>query len=69
MDCIIWLDEKGRFSLLDRVTNQPLLAENGQPLTDLSFKQAMELCEAHPGQGAELAAAETRRLGDSMEPP
>jgi hypothetical protein len=43
--CIIWRDETkadGKYySLLDPLTREPLLGENGQQLIDLSFKQAM----------------------------
>jgi hypothetical protein len=46
---IIWRDGKkadGKlYSVLDAVTRRPVLGENGDPLTDLSFKQVMNLFE------------------------
>jgi hypothetical protein len=43
--CIIWRDDRkadGKYSLLDPLTREPVLGENGQQLIDLSFKQAMD---------------------------
>jgi hypothetical protein len=51
--CIIWYDGAktgGRYSLLDALTREPVLGENGQQLTDLSFKQAMDMFEKQTGQ-------------------
>jgi hypothetical protein len=47
--CIIWRDDTKAdgecYSLLDPVTREPLLGEDDQQLTNLWFKQAMDLLD------------------------
>jgi hypothetical protein len=46
---IIWRDDTktdgNYYSLLDAVTREPVIGEDGEPLTELSFKQAMKIFE------------------------
>jgi hypothetical protein len=44
----IWFDgenEGGKYSVVDATTRKSVHGEDGKPLTDLSFKQAVELIE------------------------
>jgi hypothetical protein len=44
----IWFDaekEGGKYTVVDTSTRKPFVGKDGKPLTDLSFKQAVELIE------------------------
>jgi hypothetical protein len=44
----IWFDGKkagGKYSVVDASTREPVVGNDGKPLTDLSFKGAVELIE------------------------
>jgi len=61
---IIWRDDAKRhgnyYSLLDAVTREPVIGENGEPLTELSFKQAIRLFEELTCQQESQARASHR---------
>jgi len=44
----IWFDGKkagGKYSVVDASTREPVVGEDGMPLTNLSFKHAVEMIE------------------------